>query len=247
MDATSATGETTIMLHSARMNACAMLTRLPHATKVSRWTAVQPLLCSLPKGQWKRKEKDLRSQILRLQETIDKYKETLKKLQEGTSTADMSYIRERAAEKEASVVFLLDQITNYKKKRPAWSEETTRCCVVLRHLSTKAYEHIRWEMLLKLPDRKTLTNYIGTTSAKTGFSKLVEARLISEAETLDKPQSKVCSLIVDEMRVKEKLQYNKQRYGFVGQVDIGLEEQNGDLVLANSPLCFVISGLTTMF
>lgn len=42
-------------------------------------------------------------------------------------------------------------------------------------------------MLLKLPDRKTLTNYIGTTSGETGFSKLVEARLISEAENLDKP------------------------------------------------------------
>ncbi|KAL1467570.1 hypothetical protein MTO96_042074 [Rhipicephalus appendiculatus] len=96
-------------------------------------------------------------------------------------------------------------------------------------------------MLLKLPDGRTLTNYIGNTSGETGFSKLVESRLISEAESFDQPHSKVCSIIVDEIRVKEKLQYNKQRDCFVGQVDIGREELNGDLVLANSLLCFVIS------
>lgn len=76
---------------------------------------------------------------------------------------------------------------------------------------------------------------------------MVEARLISEAGSFDKPHSKVCSLIVDEMRVKEKLQYNKQRDCFVGQVDIGQEEKNGDLVLANSLLCFVVSGLSTTY
>lgn len=145
------------------------------------------VLLTTEKAKWKRKERDLSSQILRLQQTVEKYKETLKKLQEDTLTADMSYTRERAAEKEASAPLLLDQITNCKKKRPTWSEETTRRCGILRHLSPKAYEHIQGEMLLKLPDRKTLTNYIGTTSGETGFSKLVEARLISEAENLDKP------------------------------------------------------------
>lgn len=66
-------------------------------------------------------------------------------------------------------------------------------------------------------------------------------------KALTNPHSKVCSLIVDEMRAKEKLQYNKQRDCFVGQVDIGQEEQNGDLVLASSLLCFVISGLSTTY
>lgn len=49
------------------------------------------------------------------------------------------------------------------------------------------------------------------------------------------------------MRVKEKLQHNKQRDCFVGQVGIGQVEQNGDLVLASSLLCFVISGLATTY
>lgn len=204
-------------------------------------------LLTTEKAKWKRKEKDLRNQALRLQRTVEKYKLELRKLQEDSLASDISYIRQRATEQQPAALFLLDQITNFKKKRPTWSEETTRRCVVLRHLSTKAYEHMRRETLLKLPSRTTLTNYIGTTSGETGFSKLVETRLATEAKNLDKPQSRVCSLIVDEMRIKEKLQYHKQRDCFVGHVDVDLEQNSSSPVLANSLLCFVISGMSTAF
>ncbi|XP_075742919.1 uncharacterized protein LOC142796362 [Rhipicephalus microplus] len=49
------------------------------------------------------------------------------------------------------------------------------------------------------------------------------------------------------MRIKEKLQYHKQRDCFVGQVDTELGQKDTSPVLANSLLCFVISGLTTPF
>lgn len=136
------------------------------------------------RAKWKRKERDLRSQIPRIQQAVDKYKVELKKLQEDSMTADISYIKEKASEKQPAALFLMDQIANFKKKRPTWSEETTRRCVVLRHLSTKAYEHMRG-VILKLPSRKMLTNYIGTTSGETGFSKLVETRLLAEAKNLE--------------------------------------------------------------
>ncbi|KAH8037906.1 hypothetical protein HPB51_018394 [Rhipicephalus microplus] len=197
------------------------------------------------KAKWRRKEKKLRSQLLRLQQTIDKYKMELKKLLEDALVAVVSYIKERANEKELAALFLIDQIENFKKKGPSWSEETTRRCVVLRHLSTRAYEHIRGEMLLKLPCRKTLSNYLGTTSGETGFSKLAEARLRVEAESLTVPQSRVCSLIVDETKIREKLQYNKQQDCFVGHADVSLERHGEDLTLANSLLCFLITGLPT--
>ncbi|KAH8021426.1 hypothetical protein HPB51_015606 [Rhipicephalus microplus] len=208
--------------------------------------AVASLLAT-EKAKWKRKEKDLRNQVSRLQRTVDKYKLELEKLQQDSMVADISYIKERAVEQQPAALFLLDQIINFRRKRPTWSEETTRRCVVLRHLSTKAYEHMRGEALLKLPSRTTLSNYIGTTSGETGFSKLVETRLAAEARDLKMPQSGVCSLIVDEMQIKEKLQYHKQRDYFVGQVDTELGQKDTSPVLANSLLCFVISGLTTPF
>nr|XP_050032240.1 uncharacterized protein LOC126528390 [Dermacentor andersoni] len=199
------------------------------------------------RAKWIRKEKALRSQLLRLQQTVDRYKVELKTLHEDALVADVSYIKERAEEKEPAARFLIDQIQNFRKKRPSWCEETIRRCVVLRHLSARAYEHIRGEMLLKLPCRKTLSNYFGTTRGETGFSKLAEDRLRVEAESLSVPQSRVCSLIVDEMKIKEKLQYNKQQDCFVGHADVSLEQQGGDLTLANSLLCFLITGLSTSY
>ncbi|KAH7973689.1 hypothetical protein HPB49_004011 [Dermacentor silvarum] len=48
------------------------------------------------------------------------------------------------------------------------------------------------------------------------------------------------------MRVKEKLQYHKQQDCFVGHADLGSAEHK-DIVLANSLLCFVMSGLSTSY
>ncbi|KAH8035889.1 hypothetical protein HPB51_010641 [Rhipicephalus microplus] len=171
----------------------------------------------------------------------------LKRLHEDALVADVSYIKEGAKEKEPAALFLIDQIENFKKKRPSWSEETTRRCVVLRHLSTRAYEHIRGEMLLKLPCRITLSNYLGTNSGETGRSKLAEPRLRVEAESLTVPQSRLWSLIVDEMKIGEKLQYNKQQDCFVGHANVFLEQHGGDLTLANFLLCFLITGLSTLY
>ncbi|KAH9379987.1 hypothetical protein HPB48_016868 [Haemaphysalis longicornis] len=93
----------------------------------------------------------------------------LKRLHGDALVDDVCYIKERAKEKESAAVFLINQIENLNKKRPSLSEDATPRCVVLRHLSTRAYEHIRGEMLLKLPCRKTLSNYLGTTSGETGL------------------------------------------------------------------------------
>ncbi|XP_049516704.1 uncharacterized protein LOC125942564 [Dermacentor silvarum] len=51
------------------------------------------------------------------------------------------------------------------------------------------------------------------------------------------------------MRIKPKLQYNKQRDCFVGQVDMGIANDlsPSEPVLANSLLCFLINGLSTAY
>lgn len=118
---------------------------------------------------------------------------------------------------------ILDQVVNYNKKRPSLSETTVRHCIVLRNLSTKAYEHIRGEELFKLPCRTTLQRYIGTAAGEVGFSSLLQSRLKTELENLTTPQSKVCSLVVDEMRIRQKLEYHKQRDAFIGDVDMGID------------------------
>lgn len=123
-----------------------------------------------------------------------------------------------------------------------------RHSIILRNLSTKAYEYLRSEDLLRLPCNKTLQNYIDAVSGEIGFTNLVRCRLETEILALETPQSKVCSLIIDEMRIRQKLQYHKQRDAFVGNVDMGAELQrlidsSQSDCLANSVLCFLLCGL----
>ncbi|KAG0412531.1 hypothetical protein HPB47_010329 [Ixodes persulcatus] len=88
----------------------------------------------LKRRKWQQKECDLKKQVERQQKTVDSYKEELQKLREYCHVASLSYINERAAEKQHSAIFLLEQISNFSQKRPCWSEETIRHSIALRHL-----------------------------------------------------------------------------------------------------------------
>lgn len=94
-------------------------------------------LLIMERSKWKRKERDLKQQIERLRKTVDGYKEELQKLRDDCHVADLEYIRERCDEKNQTAMFLLEQTTNFKRKRPSWSEDTIRHSTVLRHLPTK--------------------------------------------------------------------------------------------------------------
>ncbi|KAG0413076.1 hypothetical protein HPB47_009788 [Ixodes persulcatus] len=119
-------------------------------------------------------------------------------------------------------------------------------------MSTEAYEYIRCEQLLRLPCRNTLQKYIGIETGEVGFSSLVRCRLETELQSLTAPQSRVCSLVVDEMHIKQKLEYNKQRDPFVGDVNMSLDldhltQAENNSILANSLLCFLLCGLAARF
>lgn len=106
---------------------------------------------------------------------VDSYKEELQKLRDDCCDADLSYIDEWAAQKYYSAVFLLEQISNFNHVRPSWSEDAIRHVIVLGHTSTKSYEHMRKEGILKLPCRNTLQNYLATASGEIRLYSLIKA------------------------------------------------------------------------
>lgn len=74
--------------------------------------------------------------------------------------------------------------------------------------------------------KTTLWKYIGLLSGEVWFSYSVRRCLKVELQGLDTTQPKVCSLIVDEMRMWHKLQYNKQRDAFFIDVNMGSRLQH---------------------
>ncbi|KAH7940673.1 hypothetical protein HPB49_003538 [Dermacentor silvarum] len=131
----------------------------------------------LERKRWRRKERVLRAGSDKLRRTVDAYKEELRKLKEERYVSAFLEVVADAEEGTPKAVLLLEEVKNYKRKTPRWSEITVRHGIVMRHLSTKAYEYLRCEELLKLPCRTTLQKYFGTTSGEVGFSELVRSRL----------------------------------------------------------------------
>lgn len=128
-----------------------------------------------------------------------------------------------------------------------------------QHCSTKrkncarenASLNTRQEGLLTLPCRTALDKYIGTSAGEVGLSSLVRERLEAELLSLSTPQSKVCTLIVNEMHIRQRYDYHKQRDEFIGDVSLGeVDNVVGEAAstdLANSLLCFLLCGLSVNF
>lgn len=161
----------------------------------------------------------------------------------------LTVIKELAEEKNKKAVYLLDQINNFGKKRPEWSELSIRYCLAWRLVSPKGYDHARVSKLISAPSRSTLDRYIGNVDCDVGISPLVKSRLQIECENLE-PMEKIVSIIADEMAIKERLLYDRTSDKFFGIVNAeGIyDECVGKYpTLANKLLCFVVNGLSKRF
>ncbi|KAH7952958.1 hypothetical protein HPB49_002982 [Dermacentor silvarum] len=72
------------------------------------------------------KERALRLQILRLKQTVDRYKEELRKLKDDCNVSTFLDVATDAQQKSVKTSFIMDDINNYTKKRATWNETTVR-------------------------------------------------------------------------------------------------------------------------
>jgi hypothetical protein len=95
----------------------------------------------------------------------------------------------------------------------------------------------------KLPCKSTLSKYFGT-----GNDNLIKHRLMCEIKTL-RASEKVCSLVVDDMAVRESISYSKAEDRIFGLETINQSQDKigAKPVIANQLLCFVIYGLSTKY
>lgn len=97
----------------------------------------------------------------------------------------------------------------------------------------------------------TLPHYtadVGSFDGEIGITSLILERLKVERAGLKVQQETYCSLIIDEMSIKEKTVYDRQVDRIFGFVDMGnATSDSGPPQVANRLLCFVLRGLATSY
>ena len=112
------------------------------------------------------------------------------------------------------------QLSNKRQMR--WHPLIIRFALNLKYLSTSAYRAVRQSGFLSLPSERTLSDYTHWFSSHTGVQlEFIEHfKAMAESE-IKVPQQKVCTLSMDEMKIKSGLVFSKRSGNLVGWVDLG--------------------------
>ena len=103
-----------------------------------------------------------------------------------------------------------------------WHPLMIRWCLNLKLLSATSYHTMRSAGFIKLPSERTLRDYTHYFNSKTGFQQEVNEQLRKESKLSELSESrKYCGLVLDEMKVKENLVYDKYTGGVVGFTSLG--------------------------
>ena len=109
-------------------------------------------------------------------------------------------------------------VTNPRQIR--WHPFIIKWCLNLKLISSGAYHALRTAEFIKLPSEHTLRDYTHYCKETLGFQKETLNQLYKEVK--DIPESRrYVSLILDEMKIKQDLVYDKHSGQIVGFVSLG--------------------------
>ena len=106
-------------------------------------------------------------------------------------------------------------------KQVRWHPVMIKWCLNLKLLSSSAYHALRTSGFVKLPSERTLRDYTNYFTNKPGFMDEVDEQLMSEISPNLPASRRFIALLMDEMKVKEGLVYNKYSGEIIGFTNLG--------------------------
>lgn len=107
-------------------------------------------------------------------------------------------------------------------KSMKWHPMMILWCLNLKLLSSSAYHALRTSGFIQLPSERTLRDYTHFMKAGPGFQKEIDSMLIREAQLSELPDwKKYVVLLLDEMKIKESLVYDKHQSKIIGFMNLG--------------------------
>lgn len=109
-----------------------------------------------------------------------------------------------------------------------WHPVIIKWCLNLKLLSSSAYHALRSSGFLKLPSERTLRDYTHYFDNRPGFQDEIDQQLINEIPESLSESKRYVALLIDEMKVKEGLVFNKHTGEIIGFTSLG--DINDDLL-----------------
>lgn len=129
-----------------------------------------------------------------------------------------------------------------RQKKGKYPPELRQFALTLNFYSKKAYEYVRQKFSNVLPHIRTLASWIATVNASPGF--MLEAKnalKIKAAEAGLKGYKILCNLILDEMSIRKKIEWDGHKtYGYV---DVGTMVEGDNLEEAREALVLMVVAL----
>ena len=113
-------------------------------------------------------------------------------------------------------------------KTMRWDPKYAVQCAMLRMENCSAFRHIKENGLLPLPSEEKLRKIISSTECDFGFNELALKSIGDELKGLPEADRFV-SLMLDEAKIKEIMEWDRRREKWRGKVDIGDTEIECDL------------------
>ena len=217
-------------------------------TSISSHTKYSALTTSESKSRMKNLHSSLRSALQHvriLEEKISKLIEvesvTLREEDGDDITAIMNSVQHLVQEKfpaSSPQRIFWDQQVLYNsvkdKRQMRWHPLVLRFALNLKYMSTSAYKAVRQSGIIHLPSERTLADYTHWSTPHAGVQIEYIKRYSSMLDDVPCKQ-RHSVLLMDEMKIKSGLVFNKHTGTLVGFVDLGSANHDIDLVIQGKP------------
>lgn len=138
---------------------------------------------------------------------------------------------------ENSKTLVKMQILRKKSSTKSWSLKKKQFALSLLYKSPSTYKFLYYSKQINLPGLSSIKRWIGNLKCLPGFNPALFKQLKTKVDPMSN-EEKCCTLIFDEMKIKNCLEFNK----FVeGYEDLGSKGRTNKL--AGQALVFLIRGL----
>jgi len=139
-----------------------------------------------------------------------------------------------------SKTFVGMQISRHNMSTKPWSQKEQQFALSLFYKSPSAYKFLRNSKIITLPSLTTIKRWIGSSNFHPGFNTTLFKQLKIKADSMT-IQEKHCTLVFDELKIKNFLEYSKYLDLVEGYENLGPKGRTNKL--AGQAMVFVIRGL----